>query len=152
MRGTRRALAISSDVIGRASGSACAASSTSCGVIGRIGVSGIGRSLPSASTSTTEPSGRIFAIVVVLLMPRCSPSRDDPILLATLRVCDVQNYALPHSKQVDTLLSVVLTIVDPFDREWVAQCLGALLEAHAVAAPVFCGLRTVPFERVIFHF
>jgi len=73
-------------------------------------------------------------------------------LLATLRVGDVQNYALPHSKQVDTLLSVVLAIVDPFDREWVAQCLCALLEAHAVAVPVFCGLRIVPFERVIFHF
>jgi hypothetical protein len=72
-------------------------------VIGRIGVSGSDRSLPSASISTTEPSGRIFAIVVGLLMSRFSPCRDDPRSLATLRVGDVQHYAFAHSKQVDAL-------------------------------------------------
>ena len=42
-------------------------------VMGRIGVSGNGRSVPSGSTSTTVPSGRILAIVVVLLMSFCPP-------------------------------------------------------------------------------
>ena len=30
-------------------------------------------------------------------------------------------YASAHSEQVDTVLAVILAIIDPFDREWVAQ-------------------------------
>jgi hypothetical protein len=62
----------------------------------------------------------------------------------------MQEHSLAHTKQVDPLFTVVLAIINPFDREWIAQRLRALLEGHAVAAPVFCG-RVISFERVIVH-
>ena len=61
----------------------------------------------------------------------------------------MQNYIFAHSKQVDTLLTVIFAIVNPFDRERIAQCPGALLEAHAVAPPVFYGLPFIPFECIV---
>ena len=74
-----------------------------------------------------EPSGRIFAIVVVLLMSCCSPSRDDPSSLTAFSVGDMQDHAFAHSKQVDWLLAVIYAVIDPFDRERIVQRFGALL-------------------------
>src|SRR5437764_8564613 len=148
MRGTRRAFAISSGVNGRASGSAQAAASISSSVIGRIGVSEKRRSLPSASTSTSVPSGRILAIVVVLLIFRCPPGRDDSDPIAALRIGHVQDHALAHAEDVYALFAVVLAIVDFFDREWIAQRLGTLHEGNAVPAPVLGRLCFIPFKFV----
>src|SRR5260370_2203917 len=96
-RVTRRVFFNSSDVIGRASGSAAAAAAISASVIGRIGVSGKGRSLPSLITSTIVPSARIFAVVVVLLMLFCPSGRDDPGSVAAFRVGHMQDHALAYA-------------------------------------------------------
>jgi uncharacterized membrane protein YczE len=61
----------------------------------------------------------------------------------------MQDHAFAHSKQVDSLLAVIHAIINPFDRKWIAQRLGALLETHTLAAPVFCGLGVIPFERLV---
>jgi hypothetical protein len=58
----------SSVVIGCASDRPPLRAAISAAFIGRMDVSGTGRSLPSLSTSTTVPSERIFALGVVLLM------------------------------------------------------------------------------------
>jgi hypothetical protein len=51
----------------------------------------------------------------------------------------------------DTLLAVILAIVDPFDREWIVQRPSALQEGHTVVAPVFRGLFRIPLKRVVAH-
>src|ERR1019366_2709469 len=83
MRGTRLAFRSSSAVMGRASGSAIAAASISASVIGRMGVYGNGSPVPSRTSSTTVPSDRIFAVVVVVLMFFRPPGRDQPGLKST---------------------------------------------------------------------
>jgi hypothetical protein len=61
----------------------------------------------------------------------------------------VQDHTLAHSKDVYTFFTVVLTIIDFFDREWIAQCVAALREGDAVAAPILSRLGGVPLKRVI---
>jgi len=84
-------------------------------------------------------------------MFRCSPGRNDSDPVPAFRAGNVQDHTLAHSKDVYTFFTVVLTIIDFFDREWIAQCVAALREGDAVAAPILSRLGGVPLKRVIVH-
>jgi hypothetical protein len=127
-------------VKGRASGSRDAAASTSASVIGASGSTGTTSSVPSGLILTSTPSRRILAIVVVLLMSRCSPRRDNSNAFAPLGVNDGQHLSVGHAEQDRTLLAVGFAFVDPLDGKWVVEGEGGLLEAHAMIAEA---LRTL---------
>lgn len=136
-QGTRLAWRNSRSVIGRASGSAAAAASICAGVIARMGTSGKAVSLPSFETLTTFPSGRILAVVVVLLMAFGLARGDDAdTLFPTLGVCHTYEDPLAHADQVNALLSIVLAIIDVLDRKGIMEGLDRLMKRHTVITPV----------------
>jgi hypothetical protein len=117
--------------------------------MGRMGLFGNGRSLPSPNTSTIVPSGRIFAVVEVLLMSFRPPGRDDSDAIAALGICDVQDHAVAHAEQIDALFAVVLTVVNRLDREWIAERPDCLIEGDAVVSPIGGRFRVVPVKGLI---
>ncbi len=151
MRGTRLAFRSSSAVMGRASGSAPAAASISASVIGRMDVSGNGRSVPSASTSTTVTSDRILAVVVVLLMFFGPPGRDQPYVFTALGIGHMQDHAFAHAEQIDAFFAMVFAVIDPLHSKGIAESLDRLLEGEAMRTPISGGLVIIPFESIFFH-
>jgi hypothetical protein len=119
-------------------------------VIGRIGLFGNGRSLPSPSASTTVPSARIFAVGVVLLMSCCPSGRDDPGQVAAFRIGHMQNHTLAHVYQIDPFLAVILAVIDPFDRQRISDALIASWNETPWSRQLD-GLSIVPSKFVILH-
>src|SRR5580704_9973496 len=151
MRGTRLAVRSSSAVMGRASGSASAAASISASLIGHTDLSGNDRSVPSLSTSTTVPSDRIFAVVVVLLMSFCPPGRDQPYVFTALGIGHMQDHAFAHAEQIDAFFATVFAVIDPLHSEGIAERLDRLMERDAMDTPVGGGLVIIPFEGIFLH-
>src|SRR5438477_3514107 len=151
MRGTRLALARSSSVNGRASGSAHAAASTSSSVIGVGGGIGISSSVPSGLTRTSTPSRRILAIVVVLLTFGRLSSRNDADAVFPFRVDDREKLALAHSDKDKPLLAICLARIGRFNPERIVDRQRGFLKTHAMRAEVLGRLIVVQFKPVTVH-
>jgi hypothetical protein len=76
---------------------------------------------------------------------------DDPNCIASHRVCNEQQTALDHAKRGETLLALVLAIVNPIEGEWVFEYVSRGLERDAMLGVVRCGLDVVPLECAIIH-
>jgi hypothetical protein len=72
-------------------------------------------------------------------------------MFAAVRVGDVEDHALAHPYQVDPFLTVILAIIDLFDREAIAERFDCILEGDAMVAPVGGSLRRTPSKLVILH-
>lgn len=58
---------------------------------------------------------------------------------------------MPHTQRVSALFAVIMTIVDLFDREWIAERLGPLSKRDTVPPPILSSFLVVPFEALILH-
>jgi hypothetical protein len=63
----------------------------------------------------------------------------------------MEDYALAHAYQVYPFLTVILTIIDPFYREAIAERFDSIMERDAMAAPIGGSLRLTPPKLVIPH-
>src|SRR5512143_1985691 len=110
---------------GRLSRSALAAASTCFGVIGR--------------------SGRlvVFGEVVILLSLGCLARRDDPDAAVPFGIADGEQRAFRNANQNETVLAVVLAVVQPLDGEWVLEHQACHFETHAMLGVVLGGLGFV---------
>ncbi len=117
---------------GRASGSARAAARTCRGVIGRKDLD----CLPE---------------VVVLLMFCRLPCRDKADAVATFCMDYEENRAFNHADQNETLLTIVFTVIQPFDAKGIFKDLGRDLEADAVPGLVVRRLLIIPFKPIRPH-
>jgi hypothetical protein len=61
----------------------------------------------------------------------------------------MQDHPLAHAQQVDSLLAVILAVIEPFDGEAIAECFDRVVERDAVVAPVGGSLGIVLFERLV---
>src|SRR5260221_3586113 len=151
VRGTRRAVCRSSGLIGRASGSARAAASTSSSVIVRRRCqsvrSGNGAVVPSGIARTRYPSRRRLAtIVVFLLMPIRSSCRDDPNALAAFGIGDRKQHAVDHSGDQEARFAVVHPGIEPVEGEGVVEDAAGSCEAHRMLPEIALCLCLVPLE------
>jgi len=79
-------------------------------------------------------------------MLHCPSGRNDPYTIAAFGVSHVKNYTAAHTKQSDSLFSVILAIVDPLNAKWIAKRRNRLVECNAVIAEVSGSLLGVPFK------
>jgi hypothetical protein len=79
------------------------------------------------------------------------PGRDDPDSLAALGIGHMHNHAIAHAEQTEAFLAIGFSIVDPFDREWIAKCLDRSAEGNTMRAPVGSCLVLVLFEGSFIH-
>ena len=85
--------------------------------------------------------------VVVWLILRCSPSRNNANALLTLGVGYKQHSrTFRHTDDDKTPLTVVFTIVDALDRKRVFEHRLRQIEAHAMRLQVGRGFGVVPFK------
>jgi hypothetical protein len=111
-----------------------------------MGMSGKGVSLPPCDTLTTLPSGRILAVIVVLLMFFRPSGRNDSNALATLRISHVDDDAIARADQINAFFSVIFAIIKPLHSEGITEGLDRLVERDAVLAPVNFCLVVIPFK------
>jgi hypothetical protein len=78
------------------------------------------------------------------------PGRDDPNAFAALGECHVENCAVADAKQTETLFTIVLTAIDPFDSECVTESLDRFQKCDAVLVDVGRRLLSVPFESLVY--
>src|SRR5580704_15996512 len=136
VRGRRLAVRRCSGVMGRASGSACAAATISASVISRIGVGGNGRSRPSFSTSTTVPSDRIFAAIIFSLIFFRPPGRDDSKAISALSIGHMEQPITAHPDQIDAFLAIDLPVVDHLKSKRISQCDHGVMERDSMISEV----------------
>lgn len=60
----------------------------------------------------------------------------------------MQDHAVACAKQINAVFAIILAVVDPCDREWIAERLDGLMEGATMRAPVGGRLGIVPFESV----
>ena len=65
-------------------------------------------------------------------------------MFAAFGVGDVEDHALAHAQQVNPFLTVILAIIDPLDREAIAERFDRVLERDAMVAPVSGNLPGTP--------
>jgi hypothetical protein len=63
----------------------------------------------------------------------------------------MQNHTLAHAYQVDSFLAVILAVIDPFDRQRIAERLDRVMERDAMVAPIGGSLGIAPSKFVILH-
>ena len=77
-----------------------------------------------------------------------------PLVTASLvlgRIGHVENNAVTQAHQVDAFFAVVLPVVDPLDREGIAEGFDRMMECHAVVTPVGGGFGIIPFKHIILY-
>src|SRR5437868_5541312 len=63
----------------------------------------------------------------------------------------MEDHALAHAQQVDPLLAVILAVIDPLDRETIAERFDRIVEGDAMVAPVGGSLGITPSKFVVLH-
>ena len=79
------------------------------------------------------------------------PGRNNSDPLTALRVGHVQDHAIAHAQHVPALFAVSLALIDPLDRERVAERLDGFVEGNAVITEILDRFRVAPLKTLIFH-
>jgi hypothetical protein len=58
-------------------------------------------------------------------------------------------HTLTHAYHVDSFLAVILAVIDPFDRQRIAERLARVMKRDAMVAPIGGGLSIAPSKFVI---
>jgi hypothetical protein len=74
------------------------------------------------------------------------PCRDDPDCIASHGIGNEQQTAFHHSKRDETLLALVLVIINPIEGKRVFKNVPCGLERDAMLDVILCGLGIVPLE------
>src|SRR5882724_10551049 len=154
VRGTGRADSRSSGLIGRASGSAKAAASTSSSVIVRRRSqsvrSGSGVVVPSGMTLTSDPSRRRLATIVgSLLMPIRSSGRDDPNALTAFGIDDREKHAVDHPGNHEACFAVIHPGIEPVKSEGIAEYATGSFKSDGMLSAIALRFCLVPLEFII---
>jgi len=79
------------------------------------------------------------------------PGRNNSDPLTAFRVGHVQDHAIAHAQHVQALFAVSLALIDPLDRERVAERLDGFVEGNAVIAEILDRFRVAPLKTRILH-
>jgi len=63
----------------------------------------------------------------------------------------MEKNAVAHAQQVNTFLTVILSVVYRFNREVIKERFNRVMKRYAMVTPVCCGFGVIPFINVILH-